>query len=694
MNFETIQKTISRYKQFNVMTKFNLLFSPIIILCLLFSIIFYTTITHTIDRIKFMKDVAYTEANYAKDLSFSVLRVQMWVCNLSATRGKSTLTEGAANAQSAANDFNIIINRYIDSEKNNKAKIDLLNEIKIKFNAFYKMGSLMADNYVNYGEAVGNMYMAEFNKTGSALQVGLTTLNSASNNQYRETVIEIEKYNNNRIIIILLLSVFILTTIVSIFMVINMDIIRPLKNTSSMLKDVLEGQKDFTKRLQINRSDEVGEIGRYVNSFLDSTQQMLKNFKNHAQNVKDFSHKLADISNQAADEINHINSAMENVLNESNKQVQITSDACTGAFTLSEMAQNMGQAVSDQKSSTKKAMDVGTQANSAMAEITNITTNQMTNIEKVVNIVTQMTGAVDQVAMDASKVAENSKQTKDIAINGDKIIAKTVVGMNNIQEKVLVAAEKILELGNNSNKIGEIIDVIDDISGQTNLLALNAAIEAARAGEHGRGFAVVADEVRKLAEKSSRATKEIGSLIKSIQEATDVSVNYINESTIEVKNGAKLVNEARNALSEIIDAVKDTVMQIENISGAGEEMAASANEVFDNVKNLSELASSTTAAVEEVAASSENLVDELISINSVSNSIENVTVDMNSNLTQFSMQIAEILSASSINASAAQEVSSSTQNVANSISQLKTSSIEIVNLSQALNDQLSPFKID
>jgi methyl-accepting chemotaxis protein len=232
---------------------------------------------------------------------------------------------------------------------------------------------------------------------------------------------------------------------------------------------------------------------------------------------------------------------------------------------------------------------------------------QSSQTNDVAAAVEQMTKTIIETTRNASNAAEIAREAGSIAGVGGSVVKETVEGMNKIAEVVAHSAETVEKLGKNSDQIGEIIQVIEDIADQTNLLALNAAIEAARAGEQGRGFAVVADEVRKLAERTTKATKEIAVMIKQIQKDTSVAVDSINMGTKEVENGKLLAGKAGDSLKQIITATIRAVDEINQVATASEEQSATAAEISKSVETINNVTVDTTDMIQQVAHSAEEL---------------------------------------------------------------------------------------
>ena len=211
----------------------------------------------------------------------------------------------------------------------------------------------------------------------------------------------------------------------------------------------------------------------------------------------------------------------------------------------------------------------------------------------------EMSKTSSEIAQNCVTAVRSSDAANHSVTTGEAIIKQTITVMNRISDRVKESAEVIKSLGTRSDQIGQIVGLINDVADQTNLLALNAAIEAARAGEHGRGFAVVADEVRKLAERTSHATKEISDTIKAMQTETKKAVSSMEEGVNEVGIGTTEAAKSGEALAEILGQINKVAAEINQIAVASEEETATTNEIASSIQQISQVMQETAQTIQE-----------------------------------------------------------------------------------------------
>jgi len=257
--------------------------------------------------------------------------------------------------------------------------------------------------------------------------------------------------------------------------------------------------------------------------------------------------------------------------------------------------------------SSAAVASAASQISSSTEEMAAGAQQQSTQATDVSSAVEEMTRTIFDNAKNASAAADTAKTARQAAEDGGAVVERSISGMRRIAETVKVSAQTVRALGNSSNQIGEIILVINDIADQTNLLALNAAIEAARAGEQGRGFAVVADEVRKLAERTTKATKEIAEMIKQIQRDTKEAVTSMEQGTSEVDEGIKLADAAGTSLSDIVEISQRVTEKVGQIAAASEQQAGASEEISRNVEAISSVTQETASGIQQIARTAEDL---------------------------------------------------------------------------------------
>ena len=308
--------------------------------------------------------------------------------------------------------------------------------------------------------------------------------------------------------------------------------------------------------------------------------------------------------------INESSKILETIAN-GDLTVRITNDY-KGVFgiiknNINELVDSFHQALSEVSVAVQATANASNEISSGAEEMAAGAQEQSSQTAEVASAVEEMTKTILETSKNSLTASDAAKNSGIIAKEGGRVVNETILGMNHVAEVVKKSALTVQALGKSSDQIGEIIQVIDDIADQTNLLALNAAIEAARAGEQGRGFAVVADEVRKLAERTTKATKEIAVMIKQIQRETEGAVISMEEGTIEVEKGKELANNAGQALNEIIESADDVMDLATQVAAASEEQSSAAEHISKNLDSINNVTQQSAAGIQQIARSSEDL---------------------------------------------------------------------------------------
>jgi twitching motility protein PilJ len=236
-------------------------------------------------------------------------------------------------------------------------------------------------------------------------------------------------------------------------------------------------------------------------------------------------------------------------------------------------------------------------------DLANAAEQQAQQITSATSAINQIVSSMDVVSKDSAESADVAERSVKIASRGAEVVRETISGMDSIRDQIQETSKRIKRLGESSQEIGSIVELINDIAEQTNILALNAAIQAASAGEAGRGFAVVADEVQRLAERSTSATKRIETLVQTIQSDTNEAVNSMEQTTAEVVAGARLAEDAGSALGDIERVSHDLSALIQNISAAAREQSAAATDISVSMNAIQEITSQTSQGASQTADS-------------------------------------------------------------------------------------------
>lgn len=350
--------------------------------------------------------------------------------------------------------------------------------------------------------------------------------------------------------------------------------------------DLTHSVKAEIEPIQVDSADEFGKLGVSFNLLLDQVQETVLGYEQSKSNLTSLVRQLKSASDQV-----------------SSAAAQLTDTAHEVEHSAEEVGASMHQIASASVQAARGASEVATG-----------TTSQAQALSESTQSIKTLAQSVRVVAEDATLAAEEAVTAGEAASEGTVVVTQSMAGMTAIREKVEQSAKVIHILGESSQKIGTIVETINEIAEQTNLLALNAAIEAARAGEAGRGFAVVADEVRKLAERSGNATREIGDLIAEIQTHTNEAVSAMGEGTKEVESQTKIAENTHAAFLKIQKVFEGVTKRVDDIRQATQQMDSVAQDVSRSIQEVAAVVEESSAAAEELSASAEE----------VSASVENV----------------------------------------------------------------------
>ncbi|MBB5172523.1 methyl-accepting chemotaxis protein [Texcoconibacillus texcoconensis] len=360
-------------------------------------------------------------------------------------------------------------------------------------------------------------------------------------------------------------------------MILIRSIINPLNYIVKASERVSEG--DLTEKIEYDKNDELGRLSTSFNEMVNSLKTILSGVSEKSETISSSSEELSASSEQNTQASEQISNVIQNV----SEQADLQSE----------------------------------------------------KVNSSVRIISEMSEGIQQIAHSSQAVSKTSENAADSVSQGNEAIKTTMNQMDAINQKVNHLSNFINDLSQRAEEIDGIIQEITNISEQTNLLALNAAIEAARAGEHGKGFAVVADEVRKLAEQSSGSTEKVRGLISSIQEGTQNAVQSMNESNEAVSEGIEVVNQADQSFTDIQEFVEDVAVQIQEVTASSEQLSSNADEVVNAVNAIKEGVEETNSGVREISSSTQEQLASMEEISSSSSSLSKLAEELQESVNQF-----------------------------------------------------------
>ena len=429
---------------------------------------------------------------------------------------------------------------------------------------------------------------------------------------------------------------------------------RPLKSLVRTSEALAVG--DVEQQIDFRSSDEIGTLANAYSKVVDYMKEMAAVSQRMAggdlsaevrpRSEKDvLGNAFWQLTAQQRDLIGKVKAAAANVAEASKQLTKAAEQTAQATQQIASTIQQVARGASEQSTSLQQTAGSVDQLSRAIDQIAAGSQEQARAVDEATSVVERVSAAIEAVSANAQQGSQDWDSTAESAIGGARKTHETVAGMDKIRRAMNLVSARVSDLGERSTEIGKIVATIDDIAAQTNLLALNAAIEAARAGEQGRGFAVVADEVRKLAERSSVATKEIADLVNGTQAGVREAVNAMQQGSSEVEAGYKLATDAGGSLDDILTRSQNVKRQVAEISTASQALKDLSREMVETIQKITRIVEENSAATEEMTASSSVVSRAVEATAGVAEENSAASEEVSASVEEMSAQVQETLAA-------------------------------------------------
>ncbi len=434
---------------------------------------------------------------------------------------------------------------------------------------------------------------------------------------------------------------------------------------------------DVDQTIDIRSRDEIGRLAAAQSRVIDYMKEMSEVASKVAggdltvqvrplSEHDAFGNAFSALVARQSDLIGKVKVVAANVSEASRQLTKAAEQTAQATQQIASTIQQVARGTAEQSSSLQETASSAEQLSGAIEQIAAGSREQAEGVNEATGIVKRVSGAITEVSNYSRVGMEAWQTTAASAAEGARMTHETVTGMDKVKKAMDMVAVRVTDLGERSGEIGKIVATIDDIAAQTNLLALNAAIEAARAGEQGRGFAVVADEVRKLAERSSLATKEIAVIVDGIRTGVTEAVSAMQQGSQDVQVGYKLATDAGTALDGILDRSRSVAKQVEQISAAAQDLQGLSSGMVDAIDRINRIVEQNAAATAQMTQSS----------GVVSRSVESTA------------------GVAAENSSASQEVSASVEQMSAQVEETLAAAQSLADMSEEMERAVAGFKVD
>ncbi|MGE7947330.1 methyl-accepting chemotaxis protein [Lysinibacillus sp. NPDC093688] len=550
-------------------------FGLIVVLVLVMGIFQQQNAKSQLEQVHLIKEKTLQTTLLADEMKLAVVQVQQYLTDISATRALNNLDDGFEQAEKYSKIFYENLEQVKKMHPEEQEKLDA---IKVAFDEYYSSGQKMAHSYIQGGPELGNKIMLKFDTTSVEINDKVELFQQENITDTQNSLAHVEKLidDNKQWFLWMFCIILMICVVVGILFV--RSIVVPVNKLTSAAKEIAKGdlcQKD----IEVRTKDEMKDLADSFNLMKSNLHSLIHSMTANVEHTTSAAEELAASTDEISNSSHDIANLVEKMAIRDNQA-----------------------AVTGRESSI--AMDETAQGVQRIVEAT-----QMLHSK-----------AVD---------------TQSIANDGEKTLHVAEDQMSIIQQSSYATNERIKKLSTQSAEIVNITKVITEITEQTNLLALNAAIEAARAGEHGKGFAVVADEVRKLAEESKASANQIVDVIALIQQETKEVEKAVSVTVLNVDEGVTFIQNAQNAFEGILKAISDMTSQIEDVSASTQQISASTEEIAASVNEMSTSSNYTALQSETIASTIEEQTATIQEINAVAKALSEEAVSVKEEMNKF-----------------------------------------------------------
>ncbi len=395
-------------------------------------------------------------------------------------------------------------------------------------------------------------------------------------------------------------------------------VVQPLEALRNAAGAVEQG--DLSVRVEVDQEDEIASLAASFNAMVKASERNLEEIQQQIRQTEAAEKLMQEAEEQRQylqAEFSRIATVIEAVTRgDLTQRLAVAQQDAVGDLMgkINGMISDLEVLIGEVKHAGSELSEAAYSVSSAAEEMSVGARDQAQQTSEVAAAVEEMSITISQSSQHAGQANSLAENASTLALKGGEVFRETRAGMERIADIVKASTADVTDLGDSSREIGEIVRVIGDIADQTNLLALNAAIEAARAGEQGRGFAVVADEVRKLAERTSTATKEIGTMIQRIQQNTSQVVESMTRGNREVEHGLELADNASHSIEAIIEGIEKVVDVINQIAATSEEQSTTSSQISHNVDTISTVADEVSRSTGDLAHTAEQMSGHVLTL--------------------------------------------------------------------------------